>query len=1196
MESKQLIPYGGLNLDDDPSNLPDGDYIDAQNMIFGPDVDGQGNAVKKYPGLTQAHSAYSYPFAYTNAVMVDATEDYENGAVFFLMRETTSAWIMKYVVSTDTLSLAVPKYNHGGCTLTRANLRVLGDMIFWNYLNNGEPLSYYLQRDASTDTIGSNTDSILLAKEAPVTMLNVTATINSAVYRNPMLCENDFEFTYRWVYDSGERSVLCQPFTLCKGRNNIQNISIDMAFWSSAPDYVTAVEIYCRKTNDGVWVRIRTHSSTTDIEWYGEQYESLSDDESITYFPYVPIETKAMEIALNTLFCGNNKMDYDPEDSTISITIDSSTDDLRLTSVGTDAYSYFVRNAVGVGYVDSPVDETQLSDFSRLPDWTMPFASNSIYSIGIAWFDNRYRTRGVIVKGQFKTGNMAYPILPQLEIAVASTDHPSWAAYYAVCVSKNDNYSRFYEGFASAVFFLYSDGGERYYVKQVNVANASQIISVVIDIAGMIKAGHVYSYAIGDRITLNYTDDSAATTYDFEVTGQDGNLVYAKFENFTSMAGFGDYTNYFRYDFIIYSPIQSSAQKVYYPVGELRPISELASVTTYTIGPGSINSTNLAPLIGDCVWDILTVPVYVKSPLKAVETTEPSKTIIGEATQSDATFQLNTSSSYTDTLSEIYENNFDGALASNQYTFSETYNNGKLVLSGELKITLPNAINDSLIVAVAFLKNGSTFVSANHYYKKLPITTSDGVEFTFKLFATQDIDGTNNFVSTDYLSLYFVIKTASTDVYSLYGNTTIELTGLQVEMQKADQNKIVYDLDPEVKFKTATKPVLIRRMNLTGKNDWSRYSGMPLLEATDDPVYSVNEIRHGGKYFENSKINNVSFFTALKKAGIPQEGGSIQALVRAARTQDQGNVLLCITKQRTYSVYLGETVVRDSGSTELLSLTSDMIGTINALKGDYGTTHPASIVTRLSNVYWFDASERKVIRYNLNGLQPISNIKMKSFFAARDGSPIGFYDPFFEMYYIWFSGDSSENHAVGWSEGENRWKTFLTFNPDVSAYLDDYFFSAVVPDADPVITKSLGTTYNNFFGPNTATSTKVKFMASSPVPIQPVSIVVRHNSDVTDWAQDNYVKQAIMTIVITNENGQQTTITSYMFERENNMLYAEVLMDENSAGGIIEGEIVEGYANAVELTINNTSSPQNQNQLAILVLSLLYQISSGHKL
>lgn len=125
---------------------------------------------------------------------------------------------------------------------------------------------------------------------------------------------------------------------------------------------------------------------------------------------------------------------------------------------------------------------------------------------------------------------------------------------------------------------------------------------------------------------------------------------------------------------------------------------------------------------------------------------------------------------------------------------------------------------------------------------------------------------------------------------------------------------------------------------------------------------------------EGTEQNGLSSFEALSQKLIPQENGPIQKLKLTSKVQDEpGVVMLAICEKETVSLYIGETQQYGSSSTTTLTLSTDVIGSMNVLKGSFGTRNPESVIEFRGNVFWIDMDNEKVIQYSTNGLFPISN-------------------------------------------------------------------------------------------------------------------------------------------------------------------------------------------------------------------------------
>lgn len=136
-------------------------------------------------------------------------------------------------------------------------------------------------------------------------------------------------------------------------------------------------------------------------------------------------------------------------------------------------------------------------------------------------------------------------------------------------------------------------------------------------------------------------------------------------------------------------------------------------------------------------------------------------------------------------------------------------------------------------------------------------------------------------------------------------------------------------------------------------------------------------ISFSNTFIPGTATNGLSSFEALNQSNVPLENGAIQKLILTSKTQDQGSIMLAICTNETSSIYLNESRITDStGATQFFASSTDVIGTINNLKGSFGTTNPESVVEFRGNVYWVDVPNGKVVQYSLNGLFPISNYKM----------------------------------------------------------------------------------------------------------------------------------------------------------------------------------------------------------------------------
>jgi hypothetical protein len=139
----------------------------------------------------------------------------------------------------------------------------------------------------------------------------------------------------------------------------------------------------------------------------------------------------------------------------------------------------------------------------------------------------------------------------------------------------------------------------------------------------------------------------------------------------------------------------------------------------------------------------------------------------------------------------------------------------------------------------------------------------------------------------------------------------------------------------------------------------------------------LGAVSFSNTFIPGTAVNGLSTFEALNQTDLPQENGQLERLILTSKVQDEGDVMLAICRNQTSSIYIGEVRVTDAtGVTQFISASGSVIGTINTLKGSYGTINPESVVEFRGLVFWFDALNGKIIQYSANGLFPISAYNM----------------------------------------------------------------------------------------------------------------------------------------------------------------------------------------------------------------------------
>jgi hypothetical protein len=162
--------------------------------------------------------------------------------------------------------------------------------------------------------------------------------------------------------------------------------------------------------------------------------------------------------------------------------------------------------------------------------------------------------------------------------------------------------------------------------------------------------------------------------------------------------------------------------------------------------------------------------------------------------------------------------------------------------------------------------------------------------------------------------------------------------------------------------------------------NWFTNSGRANFVINIGQTREKNSISYSDTFIQGTRINGLSSFYALNASSISLECGAIRKLQITSKVQNQlGIVMLAICENETASLYLGEVQQYGSNTQTTLTIADNVIGTINILKGSFGTVNPESVIEYRGNVFWLDAINGRYIQYSGNGLYPISNLKMTKF-------------------------------------------------------------------------------------------------------------------------------------------------------------------------------------------------------------------------
>jgi hypothetical protein len=161
---------------------------------------------------------------------------------------------------------------------------------------------------------------------------------------------------------------------------------------------------------------------------------------------------------------------------------------------------------------------------------------------------------------------------------------------------------------------------------------------------------------------------------------------------------------------------------------------------------------------------------------------------------------------------------------------------------------------------------------------------------------------------------------------------------------------------------------------------WQTDTGFPNFIDTIGQQQKSTAIDWSDTFITGAKVNGLNKFQPLNTKDVGASSGSIQKLQLTNKMEESGTVMLVITDTDTLSAYLGELQLYNAASVEGLITTVDVIGSINSLQNGQGTINPESVVEYNGTVWWINVLKGVVAQYSTNGVDNVSDTKMRRFF------------------------------------------------------------------------------------------------------------------------------------------------------------------------------------------------------------------------
>ena len=198
--------------------------------------------------------------------------------------------------------------------------------------------------------------------------------------------------------------------------------------------------------------------------------------------------------------------------------------------------------------------------------------------------------------------------------------------------------------------------------------------------------------------------------------------------------------------------------------------------------------------------------------------------------------------------------------------------------------------------------------------------------------------------------------------------------------------------------------------------------------------YKVENITSGmiysGIYNSTSSKNCLNEFNMSEK--ITKSLNPLYGSIQAFKTRDKNVVVF--TEDRVLQVLAGKDALFNADGSSQLTASDRVLGTAIPYAGDYGISkNPESLASDQYRLYFTDKQRGAVLRLSRDGLTPISDIGMKTWFREnllKADTALGTFDKVNGEYNLTLIDDNGPDYTVSFNEGGKGWVSFKSFIPE----------------------------------------------------------------------------------------------------------------------------------------------------------------------
>jgi hypothetical protein len=238
---------------------------------------------------------------------------------------------------------------------------------------------------------------------------------------------------------------------------------------------------------------------------------------------------------------------------------------------------------------------------------------------------------------------------------------------------------------------------------------------------------------------------------------------------------------------------------------------------------------------------------------------------------------------------------------------------------------------------------------------------------------------------------------------------------------------------------------------------------------------------YSGIYNSTSGVNNLNEFNMAEMItkDLNPSYGSLQAL----KTRDTNVVAFC--EDKVFKILANKDALYNADGSMNVTASNAVLGDAQGFAGDFGiSSNPESLAVDGYRMYFTDKQRNKVLRLSQDGLTPISDVGMTSWFRDnlnKSHELIGTFDEIKGEYNLTLKylpstlehNSSLSNITASFNEKSKGWSSFKSFIPETGLSINDEYLTG--KDAE-LWSHHIDTVYaNTFYGDNYFSTIDVLF-------------------------------------------------------------------------------------------------------------------------